>query len=125
MAITITLPEGWAWTATALFSTQILLAVQMTLVNKYRKLAGIAYPQMYAEKSEAAASRAAYVFNCAQRAHQNTLENVTVVFMGTGMTALYHPYVAAASCGLWVFGRALYTRGYIQNPDLVSDFRSS
>lgn len=60
-----------------------LLLGQNKLVNKYRRLSGIKYPQctwrvskcfpetdlclVYAEKAEAEASKEAYIFNCAQR----------------------------------------------------------
>ncbi|KAF8913653.1 hypothetical protein CPB85DRAFT_543349 [Mucidula mucida] len=114
----VTIPDGIAWVALSLVSVNVLLMSQMTTVGKYRRIAKIPYPQMYAEKAEAEASRDAYVFNCAQRAHQNTLENVAVVVTSTLITAVSYPLVAASGCALWVFGRALYTRGYIQDPEV-------
>ncbi|KAF9021025.1 membrane-associated proteins in eicosanoid and glutathione metabolism [Hymenopellis radicata] len=117
MAITIVLSDEYKWVALALFSTQIMLAAQTMVVGKKRKLAKIKYPQLYAEKAEAEASRDAYIFNCAQRAHQNTLEVITPVITATILTSVYYPIAAAVGCGLFVVGRAFYTKGYLAGPD--------
>ncbi|KAG7448872.1 membrane-associated proteins in eicosanoid and glutathione metabolism [Guyanagaster necrorhizus] len=113
MAATITVPEGWAWVAAALLSAQFLLSGQAFIVGRRRQTAGIEYPQLYAEKAQVEASKDAKIFNCAQRAHQNTLEFIPVVYSSTLLTAVCYPNFAAAACGTWVFGRILYTRGYI------------
>ncbi|KAF4623124.1 hypothetical protein D9613_002169 [Agrocybe pediades] len=81
MAVIVTLPEGFEYVGGGLLSTAFLILGQSFLVSKYRKRAGIPYPQLYAEKSEAEASKDAYLFNCAQRAHQNTLENINTVYL--------------------------------------------
>lgn len=57
-----------------------MLTWQSIVVGKYRKAANVPYPQAYAEKAEADASLDAKKFNCAQRAHQNTLESIPIVF---------------------------------------------
>ncbi|KAJ8586543.1 membrane-associated proteins in eicosanoid and glutathione metabolism, partial [Rhizopogon salebrosus TDB-379] len=85
---------------------------QTFLVGRYRKRSGISYPQMYAEKAEVEGSEAALRFNCMQRAHQNTLESIPLVFISTVVAGLKYPVLAAAMCGAYSFARIIYTIGY-------------
>ncbi|KAJ7215945.1 hypothetical protein GGX14DRAFT_562391 [Mycena pura] len=95
-----------------------LLSWQAITVGTHRTRAGVTYPHVYADKQEMAGARAAVLFNCAQRAHQNTLENVPSVCLMTGILATRHPTLAAAALGLWVVSRIAYTLGYLTgNPD--------
>ncbi|KAG6808635.1 hypothetical protein H0H92_003439 [Tricholoma furcatifolium] len=144
MSVTFTVPEGliqsgrFEYVGVSLLSTVFVLAGQSSLVSKWRKRAGIRYPQMYAEKAEAEASKDAFTFNCAQRwfphiclrkcfspdvdlgAHQNTLEKIPVVYVTTIITGLKYPIVAALGCGAWSLSRIFYTRGYLTQPEKVS-----
>jgi len=113
MSFTVTLPNNYEYVGAALVSTVWLLIAQGVIVSRYRKRAGIKYPQMYAEKAEAEASKDALKFNCAQRAHQNTLENIPLVLVSTIITGLQFPVYAAAGCAVWTLSRISYTRGYI------------
>ncbi|KJA25818.1 hypothetical protein HYPSUDRAFT_37298 [Hypholoma sublateritium FD-334 SS-4] len=112
MSTTITVPAGFAYLAPAFASTVLLLLGQTINVSRHRKLANIPYPQVYAENKEAEASKAAYIFNCAQRAHQNTLEQLPVLYVTTILTALKYPVVASSALGFWALTRVSYTRGY-------------
>ncbi|KAJ3477250.1 hypothetical protein NLI96_g10594 [Meripilus lineatus] len=130
MAVTLVLPDGYQYAGAAIISTFWLTFWQMFRVGRSRGKAGIPYPQLYAEKSEQSTSKDALVFNCCQRAHQNTLENlpmilvryvgleVTGVYDGqsttssTAVTATKYPILAASLCGAWVCFRTLYTLGY-------------
>ena len=96
------------------------------------------------------ASKEAYVFNCAQRiylllgcysrrinsfltiagAHQNTLENLPIIYVlsvaqfvlsfdtdghfSTLLVGTKYPIVAASACALWSISRISYTCGYIK-----------
>lgn len=61
-----------------------LVAIGAGLVNAWaahkvgaaRRAFGVPYPQMYAEKSD----KHATAFNCVQRAHQNTLEQLPLFY---------------------------------------------
>ncbi|KAH9835864.1 membrane-associated proteins in eicosanoid and glutathione metabolism [Rhodofomes roseus] len=108
----ITIPKDVAYPAAALVSTFWLTVFQTINVGRARRRAKIPYPQLYAEKAEAAASKDAVIFNCAQRAHQNTLEYLPTIITGTLITSLRHPILAAALCSAWVASRFLYTIGY-------------
>jgi len=70
-----------------------------------------AYPA-YADTAEAKANPAAMKFNCAQRAHQNTLESVPHTLLSILFAGLRYPTAATALGSLWVFGRLVYTMGY-------------
>ncbi|KAM6498461.1 hypothetical protein JOM56_006409, partial [Amanita muscaria] len=110
----------YQYVCAALLSTTFVLAYQVFLVMKYRQRARIQYPQLYAEKSEAEANPEAKKFNCAQRAHHNTLENLPMIYIPTLVTGLKYPLFAAVACTLWSLSRISYTHGYITgNPDKV------
>lgn len=85
---------------------------QTILVSSARKAAKIKYPQVYATKEEEATNVAARKFNCAQRAHQNTLENVPQIIASLLIAGLSHPRTAAISGLLYVVGRIFFTLGY-------------
>ncbi|EJC99660.1 uncharacterized protein FOMMEDRAFT_112727 [Fomitiporia mediterranea MF3/22] len=119
----IEVPQGYSYVLAAATSSILLNAYQVYNVTKARKAANIAYPQAYAEKAEAMSSVAAYRFNCAQRAHQNTLESAPHVILSTLVTGLKYPYLAAALGGTWIAGRFFYTIGYSTgDPDKVRVF---
>jgi len=108
----ITLPAEYGLVGAAITAAGFLNLWQAHLVGKARKLAKIDYPQMYAEAAQAKASSNAQKFNCTQRAHQNTLENVPIILAGTAYLGVAHPKFAAASLGLWIVARVIYTVGY-------------
>ncbi|KII94160.1 hypothetical protein PLICRDRAFT_153566 [Plicaturopsis crispa FD-325 SS-3] len=112
MSSTIVVPQGFSCVVAALVSTGFLLVYQTVTVGRYRKKAGIKYPQLYAEKAEVEKSVDALKFNCAQRAHQNTLEAHPTVLLSTAVVGLRYPIPAAVACGAWVLTRVMYTIGY-------------
>jgi len=109
---TVAVPEGLEYVGAAFLANCFLQIYQITNVSKARKAAGIKYPQLYAEAAQAAASKEAFRFNCAQRAHQNTLEYLPMIAICTLVSATKWPIVAASGLGLWTFARLLYTIGY-------------
>jgi len=109
---TIHVPVGFSWVTASLLSVATLLQWQGLSVCGARKKAHISYPLAYADKAEQEASKEAMIFNCMQRAHQNTLENAPVVVLTTVISGLRYPIPAAAGCGLWVLSRFVYTVRY-------------
>ncbi|KAJ6610505.1 hypothetical protein B0H10DRAFT_1811569, partial [Mycena sp. CBHHK59/15] len=110
----------FAYLAPAFVSTVFLLVGQAVTVGRHRKAAKIDYPRMYADNQEMAASPAAMKFNCAQRAHQNTLENIPQIYGMTVILGLKYPIAAATALGMWVVSRIAYTVGYASgNPAKV------
>ncbi|KAF5312297.1 hypothetical protein D9619_002922 [Psilocybe cf. subviscida] len=113
MSVTVTLPEGFQYVGSAVVSTVLLLLIQSNVVGRYRKRAGIKYPQLYAENAQVEKSADALKFNCAQRAHQNTLEYIPIAYVTTLVTATKFPVFAAGVLGWWSLSRIAYTRGYV------------
>ncbi|KAG9104197.1 hypothetical protein FRC06_004622 [Ceratobasidium sp. 370] len=112
MSTTITLPENYGYVALAAISTGFLTLWQTTLVSKARKRSGVKYPQMYAEQAQVGKDPEALKFNCAQRAHQNTLESLPHILLLVPFLGLRYPILAASLGAGWIFGRVLYTLGY-------------
>ena len=92
------------------FANQYLVVGVMQARKKY----GIKYPNLYAppgHKNEEA-------FNCAQRAHQNTVECMPLFLVELVLVGLFYPLFAASCGGLWSVGRILYGYGYkTKGPD--------
>ncbi|KAJ6511420.1 hypothetical protein C8R47DRAFT_734141 [Mycena vitilis] len=110
---TFVLPPGIGYVAAAVISTVYLLAFQTSQVVKYRGISGVKYPRMYADNAEMAANPNAVKFNCAQRAHQNTLENLPMLYSMALVTSLKYPVLGASALGLWSLARVGYTLGYV------------
>ncbi|KAF8173011.1 hypothetical protein K438DRAFT_1850981 [Mycena galopus ATCC 62051] len=109
---TFVLPPGASYVAGAVLSTVHVVIFQILRVRKFRGLSGIKYPRIYADEKEAAANPNALKFNCAQRAHQNTLEYLPLFYVMTLITALKYPVPAASALGFWSLSRIGYTVGY-------------
>ncbi|KZV73929.1 membrane-associated proteins in eicosanoid and glutathione metabolism [Peniophora sp. CONT] len=108
----IFIPEGFSYVAASLISVPLVLQWQAIYVSMARKAAKVEYPRAYAEKAEQEASPAAKVFNCRQRAHANTLENVPGVLVLTLLSGLRYPVFAGGALGFWSLTRIIYTLGY-------------
>ncbi|XP_064617851.1 glutathione S-transferase 3, mitochondrial-like isoform X2 [Liolophura sinensis] len=79
-------------------------------VMKARKMYEVSYPTMYSSHSD--------IFNCYQRAHQNTLEYYPLFIVLLLLGGLQFPKVSALSGLIWIAGRVAYAKGYYTgNPD--------
>ncbi|KAH6916929.1 hypothetical protein BKA70DRAFT_1250950 [Coprinopsis sp. MPI-PUGE-AT-0042] len=106
-------PQGFGYVGAAIMSSVWLIASQSAIVGMKRKKAQVEYPQAYATKEHQEKSKDALIFNCAQRAHQNTLEVIPLLWASTIVTGLQYPVPAAAGCFAFVLSRIMYTRGYL------------
>ncbi len=77
---------------------------QMMRIGSLRSKLGIKYPQMYSDKHPE--------FNCAQRVHQNTLEQLPFAIPAMLLGGLRHPCYAGIFGGVFVFARVIYSLGY-------------
>ncbi|WWD22362.1 hypothetical protein CI109_106853 [Kwoniella shandongensis] len=109
----ITLPSAFPVVGLPIVGAFMLNAFQQTTVTRLRKEAGVAYPNAYASDAEALKDIKKMKFNCAQRAHANTIENIPYVFALFAFFSVFHPKVASASMLIWIAGRVSYTIGYV------------
>lgn len=63
---------------------------------------GVKYPKMYADGE----SKEATTFNCIQRSHQNSSEQIGPVLVTQALLGLYHPITAASLGAIWAIGRS-------------------
>ncbi len=73
-----------------------------------RKKYGIKYPTLYSNGK----TKNDVAYNCAQRAHQNTLENLPAVNLMMLSSATVYPQMSAIFGAIWCVGRFFYIRGY-------------
>ena len=75
---------------------------------KARKAFGVKYPTLYLDSSD----KNAKAYNCVQRAHQNSLENLSSFYALLFVAGIRFPIAAAASAAIYNLGRIMYFRGY-------------
>ncbi|GAA5999325.1 MAPEG family protein [Rhodotorula paludigena] len=107
------LPADYAYVAAVgTVGVYSLLTFATIKVSNARKAANVAYPAPYAENAVADRDVKAKIFNCAQRAHANTLENLPLFLLTLFHSGLYRPRFAAAAGAIWIAGRIAYIAGY-------------
>ncbi|KAI7905827.1 uncharacterized protein BX663DRAFT_497762 [Cokeromyces recurvatus] len=81
-------------------------------VGAARRAAKVPYPYVYAEKSEAEKDPKKNIFNCTQRAHQNTLEVFPLYSTLLLVGGLQYPLISTGAAGVFLLGRIVYVSGY-------------
>lgn len=89
-------------------ASAFLLVWQGIQVGKMRKQFKIHYPIMYSPETTGDGQ----LFNCYQRAHQNTLENYPTFLMLLFTGGLQYPIPSALAGALWIASRVAYSKGY-------------
>jgi len=116
-----TFPENYGFVFAGVFGTMIANLYCSINVSKHRKKFGIKYPALYADATHInkdCKKEDVETFNCAQRAHQNTLESLSSVQLMGALNGLMFPQFAASCLGVYSVGRILYCNGYTKNgPD--------
>ncbi|ESO88900.1 hypothetical protein LOTGIDRAFT_209813 [Lottia gigantea] len=97
------IPSEYGYVILVLPATWIVLTILAMNVMKARKKYKVEYPNLYSNNHN---------FNCVQRAHQNTLENLTFFIMFLLAGGLQFPKLCAASGVLYLISRLVYAYGY-------------
>ncbi|XP_029475302.1 microsomal glutathione S-transferase 3-like isoform X1 [Rhinatrema bivittatum] len=104
MAIRDILPENFGYVILSICYSHVLLFYLSLKVFASRKKYNVKYPQMYSEKE--------VVFNCIQRAHQNTLEVFPAWVILQLISGFAYPLTASVLGAIWVTSRFSYAWGY-------------
>lgn len=67
---------------------------------------------MYADKAEAEKDPKKNIFNCTQRAHQNTLEMLPIYGTLMLVGGIKYPEISAGAGVVYILGRVFFTSGY-------------
>jgi len=106
----LTLPAEFGYVLFTGIAAFLMALWQGIQVGESRDKFGVPYPEMYSKDNK--------VFNCMQRAHQNTLENLPQFFFLLLVGGWTHPTLAAAAGACWIVARIMYNMGYSTgNPD--------
>ncbi|TKY88214.1 hypothetical protein EX895_002924 [Sporisorium graminicola] len=106
------LPVGYGYVVSCVVSAIWVTFLMRVKVGSARKAAQVPYPYLYADKAVAEKNREAHLFNCAQRVHQNTLEDLTSFAFLTLFNGLFFPKLTAIVSATWVISRIPYAIGY-------------
>nr|ABV24052.1 gluthathione S-transferase mapeg [Takifugu obscurus] len=104
MGVLSVLPSDFGYVIFTYLYSWVMLAYLAIKVGLARKKYDVKYPAMYSEKDQ--------IFNCIQRAHQNTLELYPQWLVFQTIAALVYPLTASVLGAIWVTSRFTYARGY-------------
>ncbi|XP_061552622.1 microsomal glutathione S-transferase 3b [Phycodurus eques] len=104
MDILTVLPSNFGYVIFTYLYSWIMLSYLAVKVGAARKKYDVKYPTMYSDKAQ--------VFNCIQRAHQNTLEVYPQWLVFQTIAALVFPLTASVLGAIWVTSRLSYAWGY-------------
>nr|XP_033809620.1 microsomal glutathione S-transferase 3-like [Geotrypetes seraphini] len=103
-AIVDIVPQNFAYVIFTFCYAQVMLLYLIINVRAARKKYNIKYPQMYSDKDN--------IFNCIQRAHQNTLEVYPTWLVFQLISGFAFPVAASVLGAIWVTSRFTYAWGY-------------
>ncbi|XP_027857359.1 microsomal glutathione S-transferase 3b [Xiphophorus couchianus] len=104
MNVLAKLPSSYGYVILIYLYSWIMLGYLAAKVIGARKKYKVKYPAMYSDKDQ--------MFNCIQRAHQNTLEVYPQWLVFQTIAALVYPLIASALGAIWVTSRFFYAWGY-------------
>ncbi|PKA64874.1 glutathione S-transferase [Apostasia shenzhenica] len=109
MAVAINFPREYGYVVLVLVLYVFLNLWMGIQVGKARKKYKVPYPALYAVESD---NKDAKLFNCVQRGHQNSIENMPVFFLMLLLGGIQHPLIAAGLGLFYAVARFFYFKGY-------------
>ncbi|XP_014843267.1 PREDICTED: microsomal glutathione S-transferase 3-like [Poecilia mexicana] len=97
-------PSCYGYVILTYLYSWIMLGYLAVKVGGARKKYQVKYPAMYSDKDQ--------IFNCIQRAHQNTLEVYPQWLVFQTIAAFVYPLTASVLGAIWVTSRFFYAWGY-------------
>jgi len=115
--VTVEIPAEYGYVVATAVSTFFLATWHGLRVGSFRKAAKIPYPYEYASYEQVstappARQQAMYLFNCAQRAHQNFNENYPSALAAMLIAGVKYPMATTALGMVWGVNRVVYAVGY-------------
>lgn len=101
--------DGYRWVLAVLIANVALVGWMAKKVGGARRKFKVPYPIMYADEKE---HKDAKIFNCVQRAHQNTLELLPAFMAALLVGGLEFPRTAAALGAIHFLARIQYFKNY-------------
>ncbi|KAK4546579.1 hypothetical protein LTR36_001796 [Oleoguttula mirabilis] len=113
----LALPQEYGYVVIATAGTFFLSFWHGARIGSFRKAAGIGYPKAYADSSDLSTAepekkKAMYLFNCAQRAHSNYLENQPSFSIAMLVAGIQYPIATSVMGAGWLVSRVIYAVGY-------------
>ncbi|XP_060592430.1 glutathione S-transferase 3, mitochondrial-like isoform X2 [Ruditapes philippinarum] len=105
MDMSVTISGDYGYVILVFCSSWFLLNWLESRTFQARRRYEVPYPKMYTEPYS-------HVFNCIQRAHQNTLEGYPMFLVLLFLGGILYPKLSAASGALWIASRVVYALGY-------------
>jgi len=114
---TISIPKEYGYVLLAVSGSLAAAFWHGGRVNGFRSAAAVPYPNAYASAEAIAAAepgraKAMYLFNCAQRAHANFMENYPGFLASVLISGVAYPVTAASLGAVWTLSRVAYAIGY-------------
>ncbi|KAI8854934.1 hypothetical protein BC829DRAFT_378847 [Chytridium lagenaria] len=103
--VAITIPSEYGYVIGVAASSVLFVTSLGFKVGSARRKAQVPYPSSEED-------RAKHIFNCVQRAHQNTLEGYPAFLALLFAGGVEHPVIAASAGVVFLAGRYFYAKGY-------------
>ncbi|EME45539.1 hypothetical protein DOTSEDRAFT_128535 [Dothistroma septosporum NZE10] len=117
MSLTLTVPREYGYVVTTTALTFFLGLWHGARARPYRTRAQLWAPRAFAETTDFNAAddkrkEALHLFNCAQRAHANYVENQPSTAIALLLAGLHYPQLSTMLGVGWMVGRILFAVGY-------------